>query len=718
MSDSDDTDLLLLIPPDFFAVQSDIDESEQSVVDDLIIHVNDLENRISAIENSKSQLSLLDESLDLNQTKIKPANEYYLSMTDSLHSTNIDTLHLSGINDFIKGKSYKSPPKSRYPFTIPSTPISEVYNRTELLSPKSNYNESSDRYDASDNQMNVSNPSNIPVANKENDKIRQNGSDNCEEKELVHEIDQYLNEIDKCGPTGLFQKKEGLESISFNPTIMNDYKIDGFERHCNPELSKALDLPEVDRLLKEMEETQYEIEQKLKLHNSPKVFDKQVYYSHHLENNDYISNSSRKYVPSLKSGEIKIDGVNTLRDTSSFQSRYSPKSRKKLDMNFGHKNVEKYNTSNYRSYDDTSRKLDTLKSSLYSSSSPLKSTQTYGTKKLDSYKYLTPTKFNISKHLEAESLKDKPFVERQNQSDTEQLIEVSNQYTTEPNYVSKSKENSQDIGRERTESTFGRKRTTAQTTVDAIVNHDQQNISSKGILSSELKSGPTNLLSLTDLWNKEPLHNTDDPKKLRQKLEEEKYRREHCEEIIKNLQYRVLEDQEKLAVAVHVDQEKDKAIVQLTEAWRKLVQHWGELENQRHNLSLQLQTEKSMSRSKLEEMAKKVTQCETEVAQALDLAAGYKKKYEDINREKDTLKNDLKHRIEEAEKQIEEVSEQNQQYIIERNDMKSVIDEFKKKSEEEKKLLEEGEAEIQELKKQVSQYEAEIKVLKEQKEMI
>ena len=67
MSDSDDTDVLLLIPPDFFLihtsdsedsispeVQERCSESEKLVVNDLISQVNELENRISVIENKNS----------------------------------------------------------------------------------------------------------------------------------------------------------------------------------------------------------------------------------------------------------------------------------------------------------------------------------------------------------------------------------------------------------------------------------------------------------------------------------------------------------------------------------------------------------------------------------------------------------------------------------------------------------------------------------------
>jgi hypothetical protein len=69
MSDSDDTDVLLLIPPDFFLVHSDSEDSispaveeryskshefEKLVVNDLISQVNDLENRICVIEDKNS----------------------------------------------------------------------------------------------------------------------------------------------------------------------------------------------------------------------------------------------------------------------------------------------------------------------------------------------------------------------------------------------------------------------------------------------------------------------------------------------------------------------------------------------------------------------------------------------------------------------------------------------------------------------------------------
>lgn len=67
---------------------------------------------------------------------------------------------------------------------------------------------------------------------------------------------------------------------------------------------------------------------------------------------------------------------------------------------------------------------------------------------------------------------------------------------------------------------------------------------------------------------------------------------------------RVLEEQERLAVAVQVDQEKDRAILQITESWRKLNNHWHELEEQRHHLAQELQKEKELSKAKTDELMK------------------------------------------------------------------------------------------------------------------
>jgi len=67
---------------------------------------------------------------------------------------------------------------------------------------------------------------------------------------------------------------------------------------------------------------------------------------------------------------------------------------------------------------------------------------------------------------------------------------------------------------------------------------------------------------------------------------------QHCERLIQQLQIHLLEEQQKLAVAIQVDRRKDQAILQLKDAWSRLVHHWKVLEEQRHNLCNRLLSER------------------------------------------------------------------------------------------------------------------------------
>jgi len=77
---------------------------------------------------------------------------------------------------------------------------------------------------------------------------------------------------------------------------------------------------------------------------------------------------------------------------------------------------------------------------------------------------------------------------------------------------------------------------------------------------------------------------------------------QHCERLIQQLQIHLLEEQQKLAVAVQVDRCKDQAILQVQGAWNCLVQHWKELEEQRHSLASRLQREREAHQRQESEM--------------------------------------------------------------------------------------------------------------------
>lgn len=180
---------------------------------------------------------------------------------------------------------------------------------------------------------------------------------------------------------------------------------------------------------------------------------------------------------------------------------------------------------------------------------------------------------------------------------------------------------------------------------------------SKTDAEKHLSSDLTDLLSLGKLWGCSNLEDdpkwTEDMRGLRQKYQEEHCRRQHCEDLIQKLQVRLLEEQQKVAVAIRVDQEKDEAISKLMEGWMKLVSYWRILESQRCKLENQLETEREKFESEVSAACQTVKRYETELSKALDLAHGYKEKCEASENEKKTvitsagkeiesLKNDLK----------------------------------------------------------------------------
>lgn len=74
MSETDDTDDLLLIPPDFFVQDFVLDFQEPylRVFDSIITQVNKLEDRLDYMESSASDLSLFNGALNEPQnTNIK-----------------------------------------------------------------------------------------------------------------------------------------------------------------------------------------------------------------------------------------------------------------------------------------------------------------------------------------------------------------------------------------------------------------------------------------------------------------------------------------------------------------------------------------------------------------------------------------------------------------------------------------------------------------------
>ena len=80
-------------------------------------------------------------------------------------------------------------------------------------------------------------------------------------------------------------------------------------------------------------------------------------------------------------------------------------------------------------------------------------------------------------------------------------------------------------------------------------------------------------------------------------LEKEKYKRKHCVQQIQELQRKLLETQQQLAVAVSIDRKKDVMIEQLDKTLKKLVDGWKENEAQKRKKIIDLEARLSQSLS-------------------------------------------------------------------------------------------------------------------------
>ncbi|CAH0674161.1 unnamed protein product [Spodoptera exigua] len=164
-----------------------------------------------------------------------------------------------------------------------------------------------------------------------------------------------------------------------------------------------------------------------------------------------------------------------------------------------------------------------------------------------------------------------------------------------------------------------------------------------------MESIDTDLLSLSELWG----DRGDRPERIDSvKLEEERLKREHCESMIQQLQKKILEQQEKLAVAVKVDRAKDAAIGKLREAWLKLTGNLDKAE-ERHRAALEkMVREVENFRMIADEAQKKTNHFEAELYKALDLAHDYQEKCKQLTTEKKDIDEKIQMTIQERDEMV------------------------------------------------------------------
>lgn len=198
---------------------------------------------------------------------------------------------------------------------------------------------------------------------------------------------------------------------------------------------------------------------------------------------------------------------------------------------------------------------------------------------------------------------------------------------------------------------------------------------------------------------------------------------QHCEHLIQELQKRLLEQQEKVAVAIRVDNEKNALISQFRVSWSKLKQQVEMLETEHRNAQTNLQNVTEKHQSEITEQQAQIKRLEDELSKALDLAAGYKEKSDTTMKEKiDLLKShadeleSYKSMMQEAEKSYEQVKAEFNKLLEKNQQTEETLKNVQ--AELSKERLRSGEVrnEMGVIHKALDACEAELTVLRQEKE--
>lgn len=198
---------------------------------------------------------------------------------------------------------------------------------------------------------------------------------------------------------------------------------------------------------------------------------------------------------------------------------------------------------------------------------------------------------------------------------------------------------------------------------------------------------------------------------------------QHCEHLIQELQKRLLEQQEKVAVAVRVDNEKNTLISQFRVSWSKLKQQVEMLEAEHRNAQTNLQSMTEKHQSEIAEQQAQVKRLESELSKALDLAAGYKEKSDILMKEKlDLLKShadeleSYKSMMQEAEKSYEQMKMEFDKLLGKNQQTEETLKTVQSELTKERSRNSEVRNEMSVIHKALDTCEAELTVLKQEKE--
>ncbi|XP_014488261.1 PREDICTED: myosin-7-like isoform X3 [Dinoponera quadriceps] len=676
MSESDDTDVLLLIPPDIFHVpssDSDVsssdltrtDRAKTGVISELVEHMQSLETRISAIESRDNSLevSVLNNSLDSHGAyggtccpyyrQTLPRTKFSVSQSSSLQNTTV---------------------KPRQSLSVPVTP-SGCTSQTSTNSLRNDMRPGCCSLTASVAKSTTTTITNT-LARAKHDGV-------------TSYSDSYVVPPPVSCGTGLPHATMSAQKESHLSLRSNDYCTNKVNSHPKPHnnlhpailasnLSNAsigqqhtrtrivqeMELAEVDELLQEMEATELELAKRI---NSTGY----QYRNEPVQSSARIADSTDKQE---KETQRRLSGTNRKLDFQSCNKEsqstdvLSTFSQKKSNSAFPDVSLPYSDSFHLDETDKMISEFKTWEQSVQQSAPRPNGYTMESMKSTDHLSNVLSATINVAKPREL-TMNQSNVCTNESSASSAQVESKSSTMKVDP--VSRVTESVKLADLLPT-------RTVQYSNTDRLLDlykvpqrngnlHDNKEKFELGKSTVHVGTNTDSqlrkcqrILSLSDFWDTNPIRSHEET--LRIKLEEEKFRREHCEHLIQELQKRLLEQQEKVAVAVRVDNEKNVLISQFHAAWSKLKQQVEMLETEHRSSRTNLQNVTEKHQSEVAELQSQIKRLERELSKALDLAAGYKEKSDTTNKEKiDLLKThadeleSYKSLVQEAENRCEQM---------------------------------------------------------------
>ncbi|XP_076238130.1 centriole duplication and spindle assembly protein centrobin [Calliopsis andreniformis] len=727
MSDSDDTDLLLLIPPDLFLVPSssesdassghgkiDYNNKQSGVISDIVEHMQSLESRICAIESKDNSLdaTLLNNSLDSqiqsNQIvkfrQTLPRTRFHVNQSLSLQNTPV------------KPRQSLSVPSTSHGYSLSShtnicqndvklgdyTPVAAGANATNI-----------NNYDKNKHEFLMSHSDTSAVVPPDFDTV---GFPHA----TSSKGEPYSYPGDFCKSTSNMYVKPSnqLHSMPSTSTLLS---AAGQPHSCSKSSIQDMELSEVDELLQEMEATELEL--------SKRINRVSLQQSLKEQNNVLTSNCSEDTFKDKSCDDVQKNSINRKLEFESQNSTHydvlSMASQKKYDI---YPNISLPDNDSFH-FNEAERMISEFKTWQQNPPNPaMKIGEIKGT----TVNTLQNTNNGDKSMARTSDANRKESVTAKSSLNVDDVNSIHRHITHNVQTYPLHSNLDSLLLNELTQYSTAASVKSAPHLSENYKSNAEETIELHGVpFTKSIAHASTNtdflprksqrLLSLSDFWNNDGHKSQDEIRRI--KLEEEKFRREHCEHLIQELQKRLLEQQEKVAVALRVDNEKNALISQFHTAWTKLKQRLHALENEYSSLQTNLKNITEKHELEVAEFQAQIKRYEGELSKALDLAAGYKEKGDTVMKEKvDMLKNhadeleNYKSFVQEAESRYEKLKMEHNKLLEKSKQTEETLRSLQQELGKERLKGGEVRNEMNVIHKALDTCEAELIVLRQEKE--